>query len=584
MRFAKKKARRAAGLVLCSLFALGAAATAAVGAAGPVEEGLSPARFAGAEGQAAGSGGSAADMVYAPDGAGTAADTDAPGGAGASADTAAADEQPALTGTLTVYLEALYADELNETLNISPVLSAIRAFEAQHPGLTIRFESPVSGYHDPEAREGAIDRLTDEIAAGGGPDLFLFGSFFRGSSLYPDLQRAMREGAFADCAGLLAAQGVDCAGEAFWQPVMAAGRVGRAQFLVPLSFELPVALADSDTLGRSGFDTARAEQGAADFFSECAAAFARDPGLGTELLEYPLRCSALPVLDYDAGRVELDRPGFRQLLELQRAQALRSAPWLADDTAAFTEAIRGGGCDSYLHEEARRLAGGERLMIAGSSSLLAGYAWRLAAEGSPALLAVPDEAGGVTATVSSYGAIRQGSGEAGAAAALLAFLLQPAQQNAAAWPGQRTDLPVRRSSLAPAQQSAYRFEETIWWLDPTEEQVQAWEARFGERFERRTEAERAAHLEGLGQPLPDETLAQLAGLCGRVTAARLPSDWPGGAVPGGADGPVSAALEDYWRGGCSTDELIETLRPLLKEELARARSACFKSQASPAPA
>lgn len=553
MRFATKKARRAAGLVLCGLFALGAAA-AAVGAAGPEEAGFSPARLSGAEGRAAGtavSGGSA--------GAGT----DAPGGAGT------ADDPPALTGTLTVYLEAMYADGLNETLNISPVLSAIRAFEAQHPGLTIRFESPVGGFHDPEAREAAIERLAGELAAGGGPDLFLFGSFFRGSSLYPDLQRAMREGAFLDCAGLLTAQGIDCAGEEFWQPVMAAGRVGQAQFLIPLSFELPVALADPDTFGRSGFDTDRAEQSAYDFFAECAAAFARDSGLGTELLDFPLRCSALPVLDYDAGRVDLDRPAFRQLLELQRAQALRSAPWLADDTAAFTEAIQGGDYPAYLRGEARRLTNGSRLMVVGNSSLLAGYAWRLAAEtAAPALLAVPDEAGGVTATVSSCGAIRQGSDQAGAAAALLAWLLQPAQQNAAAWPGQRTDLPVRKGSLAPAQQSAYRFEETIWWLEPTEEQVRAWEARLGERFERRTEAGQRAYLDGLGQPLPDKTLAQLAGLCGRITAARLPSDWPGGAVPGGADGPIYTALERYWRGGCSTDELIETLRPPLKETLA----------------
>ncbi len=266
MKLKRKKACCAAGLVLCTLF------WAACGTATP----SSPA-------------------------------------AAAPPSKAQASARPCLTGELTVYLEALYTDPLVRP----PILQAVEAFQREHPALTIRLVSPAGGVSDFSAREAEITRLNTEILSGEGPDLFLFGPRFTSCNLFPDLEKAMRNGAFLACDGPLLDCGINCGGEAFWQPVMQAGAIEGSHYILPLSFNLPAALGDRRVIENSGFDQTAAKRSTAAFFEECASVYQRHPELTTYLHQPLTEFIACKPLDYHADQVQLR--ACAEPLEVNRA-------------------------------------------------------------------------------------------------------------------------------------------------------------------------------------------------------------------------------------------------------------------------
>lgn len=523
-----KKARMALGLGLCTLFGCGCAAGYA--ASGPQgDEALLRALYAQSAAAAR------------------------PAAQASRAETFAAQPEPC--GELVICMEASEADGLPN----GALLRAVREFERLHPGLEIRIETVVGGMTDPARRERELKALCAAVEAGGGPDLFLFEAWTgRSCSLWPDLYRAMRQGAFLNCAGPLAAYGVDVSGGEFWQPVMQAGRLGEEQLLVPLSFTVPVALAGQKTLEEGGFDPARAGQSAAAFLEECASACARRPGQTVEAGLYPLNFTAQQVLDYDTGEVRLNTPAVRQMLAAQRT--LLTAPWRQPEQE-LRQAVQAGQGQAYNQQQAARLESGDCLLAVMEWDCAQEYAQLLAARQVPAaLLAFPNENGGVTAQVCSAAAIRRDAANPNAAAALLAFLLEEPQQNAGAYPGTFWGLPVRTDSLGPALDAEYEHWHGIWYLDPSEEQICQWEEQIGETFAPMDQAERAAYFEQLGQPVPPQLRQQLAQICGRIDAASLPSGWPGGPRPE----EVWSREEAFCRGELTADELIAALQPLLE--------------------
>lgn len=543
----RSKARAALGLVLCALFGCGCAAGYA-GYAAPAprqrEEEMLRALYA----QSAAAVCPAKGEEAGPAGSGQAPATGQP----------AALPEPA--GELVICMGASDADGLTN----GALLQAVREFERLHPGLELRIETVVGGTSDPERRERELDELRAGLAAGEGPDLFLFEGWLGRSYLWPDLYKAMREGAFLDVAPLLAAHGVEVTGDEFWQPVMAAGRLGEAQLLTPLTFTVPVALAGQNALLESGFDTARAGQSTAAFLQECAAVYDRS-GQTVEFWVSPLSIIAQQVLDYDTGEVRLDTPAVRQMLAA--GCGLLTAPWRQPEEPML-QAIAAGQGAAYEQQQAARLAGGECLMAVTQWDCVEGYARLLAAQKTPAeLLALPSEDGSVTAEVCSAAAIRRDAANPNAAAALLAFLLDEEQQSAGAYPGTFWGLPVRRGSLAPSLAAEYDYWQSIWYLDPTEEEVRQWEQLIGEPFAPMEEAERSAYFERLGQPVPPNVQRQLAKICSQIKAAHLPSGWPSsrGPQPGGEE--ILRCEEAFYQGELTADELTAALQPLLEEYL-----------------
>lgn len=102
-------------------------------------------------------------------------------------------QEPAEPVTLTVYLEALYTQEGVHY----PLYEALKEYDEAHPEIELEFVSPVGGANDPAKREEEIHQLNTEIITGGGPDVFIMGTFrYTDSNLFPDVAKAMGNHAF----------------------------------------------------------------------------------------------------------------------------------------------------------------------------------------------------------------------------------------------------------------------------------------------------------------------------------------------------------------------------------------------------
>lgn len=472
-----------------------------------------------------------------------------------------AKETTAPTGEITIYLEASFADELVR----HPILQAIEEFEQQYPDITVYLESPVGGLNNYEAREADILRLNTEIMAGGGPDVFLFGGRHTDCNLFPDLQKAMRNGAFLNCMEPLLSYGINCSGEDFWQSVMQAGQVDGAQYIVPLSFDIAVALADEVTLEQSGFRQKNALQNTTEFMNECAAAYERNPAMNSYLFTDLVSYIALEPLDYDMQTVCLGEPTMRQMLELNRF-ACNDAQW-NQGSADFAAEMQSEGISEYYSNEAARLRGGTRLLNVGNFSHSLELAWVMTAqESQTTFLPVPNETGGVTATVGSYAAIRASTQNADAAAAFVAFLLGDYSQTIGAGPSDMWELPVRKSSLAKALDSQLAFKQNAWWLSPTEQEKETYLANVGEPIQELTQAEKDAYVEGLGQPLDEKCEADLVAICEKIDVAHLQSIWSNSVRIGqtqAGDDLIRNTYQAYMNHEITIDDLISALEPRL---------------------
>lgn len=468
---------------------------------------------------------------------------------------------PALTGTLSVYLEQDYIDNVFADY---PVGQALRQFQRENPQLTLEFISPPNGGDPGGLREAAITRLETELLAGGGPDLFLFGARFSSVNLFPDLQKAMRNRAFLDCRALLAQRGADLGGDAFWPGVMACGQVDGAQYIVPLSFNLPVALAVPETLEKAGFDRGVAQSDIGSFYGELARVYA-EMGIPSYNEVFQVTNMAQPMVDYSQRAVNFSTGLCRAMLELDKANL--TAPW-NQGRKDFTQEYNRQGPDNFFWREALRLAAGERLLYAGRFDLVVQTAWALSAQGAQAaFLQVPNENGGVTANVDSYAAVNANARNPEAATALIAFLLEAPRQSAAAWPATLPALAVRRESLAPSVESMRQFELSPWWFAPTPEQRQAYFERFGTPLEEQTGAEKEAYLLQHGEALPAAGAQALAALCEKIDAAHLQDLWDHavdiGENPDG-DSLMNSLMNEYMAGILPLDELIAQIEPRLQ--------------------
>lgn len=470
-----------------------------------------------------------------------------------------------LTGELTICMDTVYASDLTD----EPVWQALKQFEEENPQLTLHYDLLAGGRNQPEVREAQVARIGTEVMAGGGPDVFFFSYRSTDINLFPDLQKSMRSGAFLDCGPLLAACGIDLKAD-FWPCLMRAGQVGGAQYVLPLSFDITVGLADANTLAGSGFDEAAAAKGAQGLMMQLALAHQGDPALTSWMAAELVTNLETPLLDYNTGVVHLSDELVRQALELeQAAERARGEGGWNQGEGDFEQEYNGWGREGFAYREAARLMEGRRLMDVTAVYLLCRQAWVLAAQGGePKFLPVVNENGGTTAMITNSAAVNANTQNPRAAAALMAFLLGEEQQAKGAFPGTSCDLPVRKSCLAAGIESGRSYWVNIWWMDPTPEEIRMWEELFGETYVPYTEEEKQTHLLSYGGPLPEAAVKELEAICGRLTAAHLQSLWYDSVVDLGenlnGDDLIAVTHRDYMRGDITLDELIGTLEPRLQ--------------------
>ena len=252
--------------------------------------------------------------------------------------------------------------------------------------------------------EAAMTKLRTEIMSGRGPDLFLLSDEY-GSGVFPDPEKQMRAGVFADLTPYLDTIG---AGASLNEAVLAAGRVDGAQYLLPLYYTVPGVVAPADLL--AGFDAG--ENPAPAAFLEKLLAHCGAEGFApvAMLTTYADQFTWAPSLNYGTSAARLDEDQTALLSLLIRAgewaqrmgyQARHPIPEMPSREAPFAAFPLGAGVQE---QQAFDL---------------------LCQEREPAVLPIPNGREGVTASVALYAGVRANSPHARLAAEILALLLRP---------------------------------------------------------------------------------------------------------------------------------------------------------------
>ncbi len=467
-----------------------------------------------------------------------------------------------VTGELCIYLEAMYTDDLTNDL----VWQSINAFREEYPNITLTFDSPTGGVSSYELREAEIARIETEIIAGGGPDVFIFGyDDYTDCKLFPDLEKAMQNGAFLDCTDLLLSFGTDVKSDDFWQVVMQTGRIEDAQYFIPLSFDVQIAVGAQSTVAASGFDTNAAQQSTAAFIAEVEQAYLQDNAYTTSFFSNTITNLATPVMDYAASTIRLDDAKVRDMFALE--QAIYGAPWNQGLDAFQTELTQTGDAQFYP-QEVTRLADGARLFCTWGVSNAVQLLWTMSArEIDATMLPLPNEYGTGTAVVESCAVISANTQNELAAALFVSYLLSEEAQGSAAYPSASFTLPVRVDSLAAAINAYRDYKYNIWWTDPTAEEIAMWEESIAKAYDPvtftpYTEAEIADYRVALGAPLTDVMIGDLYAICENINAAYLETIFSKtiqAAVSTDGDYLIYTTYEQYLAGEILYSELLSTL-------------------------
>ena len=132
----------------------------------------------------------------------------------------------------------------------------IEQFEENHPELTVELQVlPITRVMNPEnteIRELQMQRLRTQIMAGDGPDVYLMPSAAAyDESLFWDVQQSMRNGIFADISKYYDAD-TELNKQNLVTPIMDAGVIDGARYVLPLFYEMPVAYVDVEQFEAEG--------------------------------------------------------------------------------------------------------------------------------------------------------------------------------------------------------------------------------------------------------------------------------------------------------------------------------------------
>ena len=432
------------------------------------------------------------------------------------------------TVTLSVYLEAVYTDEAAHF----PIYEKLKDFEDSHPEIHLEFVSPVSGASDPAARETEINQLNTEIITGGGPDVFLMQTLrFTDDNLFPDVQKAMKNHSFLNLSDYADANSFDPAN--YYSAVLATGQLDGQQYILPLSFSVPLFVGAENVITESGFqpDIASANQTA--FFEELS----RVLNENGKQVEYSLSLTNLldqPLIDYQEGAIQLDTDAVRQALTIEKDYTTHQLNFF----------------NNYDSQQIDALAAGTPFGLLEMSDIALGTLHPLDTKGiAPFVQGIPNENGGITAEISSYAMASADTQYPEQCAELLYYLMSAECQDAAAYPSTTEELPVRRDSMKASLESAHQF------------------LVYDASKEKLSEEDIAFREETYGGNLQDTTVQSLQAICDQITSAHFHTIWYSALELGQSetgDDVLTSSLNDYLYGDTSLDELINTLTPRLQ--------------------
>ena len=185
--------------------------------------------------------------------------------------------------------------------------AAINQFNQLHPDTPVTADKHFAdGLYT--SHQDAYTKMTTEVMAGEGPDLFLY------DYMTMDIEKMARRGVFADLEPYFEADNFDWSG--YNQAVMDGGVWDGHRLVVPLSYMLPILYTSQTALDETGFSVENCDT--FDGFLDEVEKIKSDPKQTREAFRsewafyyFPYN-SGLPYADYDRKKVDLSFPELEQ--------------------------------------------------------------------------------------------------------------------------------------------------------------------------------------------------------------------------------------------------------------------------------
>ena len=213
---------------------------------------------------------------------------------------------------------------------------AIAAYQEKFPNVQVNVEN-----HDESQWGSDIESVQTALMAGKGPDLI-----YRPEYFFSDIQKTMSTGVFADLNPYFDLD-PEISLEELETTVLTAGQQKGRQYVIPLTYNIPMLLTSKEALAEFGMDEAELRKGYLETSRQIASYLERrqDPPVYDRLfagMYYP-DYLGLSFLDYDKRTVDFSFPEFREAAELYKPFYKMDSPMVEGITTTNFD-----GCQDVL--------------------------------------------------------------------------------------------------------------------------------------------------------------------------------------------------------------------------------------------
>lgn len=336
--------------------------------------------------------------------------------------------QGSLTICVPAYLESVYRP-------------MVRVFKGNHPGVEVELIFIQDTLWADPKTDAEVQNIQEDLAAGGGPDLFIGNTFSDG--IFPDIAKSSIDGAFLDLSPYLGKELYDSG--LYYNKILDGGKFNGKQYVMPLSFQLVGLLTAEELIGQQTYRDIKASQDSVEMLEKAMEFYPQeDYSYLIRMMRQQNLFSLKPFINYESKKVETEQD-FEELFALA-----------ADISTKFSsEGLAQINDPETIPSPEAPLFGG----VIGDVSGLEKRAWKMWKNGmEPCILPIASENGATNAIIAGYAAVNRNCKAPQVAAAfirevLLTYEVQGACKGAA-WGAStipcaqfNATLPVRKDSL-----------------------------------------------------------------------------------------------------------------------------------------
>ena len=333
-----------------------------------------------------------------------------------------------------------------------PYNDAINNFIMQHPDINITVEKIVNSIwalsEDADSllaeRAAQIQRIETEAMSGLGADIFLLDTSHSASyTLFPDLIKVSMAGVFLDFSPYIQDSSfIDL--KDYYKGVITATTYKDKQYILPLSFSVPLVVSTKANLDSIGLNTRQAKKSIYSFDNELFGKLPEDQSWTLVRDSSFIAVIEEKLIDYNTKTVNFDNEAIRYTFAQMKETWQRT-----QDKGMKDKLLNFISLSNY--ERAKRLIAGDPLLfMLGTATTATSLAQAIKYNGiEPELFPIPNENGGLSADMLDCATIRSNSKNVGTALLLLQYLLSKEVQTTHSYSNIES-LPVRRDALDDA--------------------------------------------------------------------------------------------------------------------------------------